>query len=317
MVDQSRSGWRLDAYLAECRPELSRSLLARMIKNGQITLDGRTVKPAYIICPGQVVELRLPEPPPVQLRPDSTVPFEVIYQDPHLLVVNKPPGLVVHPAAGTFERTLVAGLLAHDPGLALVGPAGRLGLAHRLDKDTSGALVIARTESALGFLGRAFSERKVTKVYLALTQGLPRTPQGLIDLPIGRHPTQRHKMSSRLSAARPARTRYRVLKSFGGQIGLLKLVLETGRTHQIRVHLAHLGCPVLADPVYGRPLNSLLKRPPFNSYSDSWFKLMARQMLHARRLGFQHPAGHDFLTIRAPWPVDMLRLFKALNEARF
>lgn len=315
VVEAERAGRRLDVYLAERRPELSRSLLARMIKSGRVTLNGQPVKPSVAVEAGQAIRLRLPEPPPLQPRPDAAVPFTVVYQDSQLLVVDKPAGVVVHPAAGNYEGTLAAGLLAYDPGLALVGPEGRPGLAHRLDKDTSGLLVVARTGGALGCLGRAFSERRVTKIYLALTHGLPRAARGLIDVPIGRHPTRRHKMSPGAPAARPARTHYQLLKSFGGRIGLLKLRLETGRTHQIRVHLAHLGCPVLADPVYGRPLSALTGAGPFKERPDYWLKLMGRQMLHARRLTFRHPASRAILTVRAPWPQDMLALFKALNQA--
>jgi 23S rRNA pseudouridine1911/1915/1917 synthase len=299
------AGRRLDLLLAELRPDRSRASLARAVAAGCATLDGRPAKPSTPVKAGQILAFSLPGPPNPNLEPAPEIVLKVLHQDEQILVVDKPARLTVHPGAGLTGPTLAAALLALEPGLADVGPPSRPGLVHRLDKDTSGALIVARTPQALEFLSRAFAERQVDKTYLAFVGGQP-PDEGLIELAVGRHPTKRSRMAAGLPGGRPAKTFFKVLRRFfRTNVALASLDLHTGRTHQARVHMAAVGTPVLADPVYGTSTRALVRAHP------SLAGLLGRQFLHARRLAAPHPAGGR-MSFQAPWPEDFIKLLKEL-----
>jgi 23S rRNA pseudouridine1911/1915/1917 synthase len=284
-VDEAAS--RLDQYLVQVLPELSRTEIKKLIQQDQVLVSNQPAKPSMSVQPGDVVTVYVPIAEPVALQAE-TIPITIIYEDADLIVVNKPAGLVVHPALGHRTGTLVNALLAKYPDLGDLSQAEpeaeqRPGVVHRLDRDTSGLLVVARTDLALRHLRRQFKDRTVQKTYLALVVGRPKAPEGLIDVPLGRDPHHRQKFAP-LVDGKPARTRFRLVEKVG-EYSLLEVDLETGRTHQIRVHLAWLGCPVVGDTVYG-PKNN----PPG----------LDRQFLHAWRLGFEHPRHGRALTFEAP-----------------
>lgn len=304
-VTPAEAGRRLDAFLAASFPEYSRSQLTRLAKAGLILADAKPAKASLAVAAGQMIYFPRPEAPLTGLEPDSSVVIQAVYEDDDILVVDKPWGLVVHPAPGHHGPTLVAGLLARNLSLSEVGEHFRPGLVHRLDRDTSGLLVTAKTEPALRALASSFSRRETKKHYLAFVKGCPQNKAGLIDKPIGRHQTQRHKMA--IGQGREARTLYRVIRRFpAAGVSLVLLTLITGRTHQARVHLASLGTPVLADPVYSRGVSDIVKKMPrLEPY-------LQRQMLHARRLTISHPATGQPITFLAPWPEDFLGLLGEL-----
>lgn len=285
-IQVDRSPSRLDQFLAGTIPQLSRAQIQKLIRQGRVSLAGQPVtRPSLKIRAGDWISVHLPPPPAPDPQPEA-IPLEIVYEDDDLLVINKPAGLVVHPAQGHRRGTLVNALLARYPELAAmteVGAADRPGIVHRLDRDTSGLIIVARTPAALHHLRRQFKARTIEKTYLALVFGRPESPTGLIDVPLGRHPRQRQKFTPRPDG-KPARTQYRLREDFG-RYSLLEVGLETGRTHQIRVHLAWLGCPVVGDTVYGRRKNALG---------------LKRQFLHAWRLGFRHPRTDQPLTFEAP-----------------
>jgi len=308
-VNAAEAGGRLDKVLSSRLPDCSRAQLTRLIKDGLVRLNGRSVlKPSTAVAAGAVVLVPRPDPPRTELEPDPGLKLDILHEDDHILVVNKPWGLLIHPASGPAGPTLAGGLLAHDPRLEKVGARFRPGLVHRLDRDTSGVVVTAKTEPALRRLAEAFSRRETVKRYLAFVRGRPRPERGRVDLPISRHPSLRHKMAAGHAGGRPATTYYRLLRHFPeAGLSLLLLTLVTGRTHQARVHLAALGCPVLADPVYSRGAGDLLRRLPHLA------PFCGRQLLHARRLTLNHPATGRLLTFRAPWPPDFLGLWRELR----
>ncbi len=284
-VDQPAA--RLDQWLAQAIPQLSRSQLQKLIRQGQVLVAGQPARPSAALQPGDVVTVHLPAPEPAALQPETT-PLDVVYEDDDLVVINKPAGMVVHPAQGHTSGTLVNALLARYPDLAVLaeddsGAADRPGIVHRLDRDTSGLMIVARTPAALRRLQQQFKARTVEKIYLALVFGRPEAAEGIIDVPLGRDPRFRQKIAPRADG-KPARTHYRVIEDFGAY-SLLEIGLETGRTHQIRVHLAWLKCPVVGDTVYGRKKNALG---------------LKRQFLHAWRLAFQHPRTGETIQLEAP-----------------
>jgi 23S rRNA pseudouridine1911/1915/1917 synthase len=299
-VDQPAS--RLDQFLADAIPDLSRSQIQKLIRQGKVLLTGQpgpSSRPSTGVQPGDVITLHLPVAEPDKLAPEF-IPLDVLFEDETLVVINKPAGLVVHPAHGHTGGTLVNALLARYPDLAAMsradaGSADRPGIVHRLDRDTSGLIVVARTPAALHHLRRQFKARTVEKSYLALVFGRPDAPQGLIDVPLGRDPRHRQKFAPRPDG-KPAWTHYRLKEDFG-QYSLLEIGLETGRTHQIRVHLAWLGCPVVGDTVYG------LKKNPLG---------LTRQFLHAWRLKFEHPGTGQPLQLEAPLDAELEAVLNSL-----
>lgn len=285
-VDAAHSGARLDAFLTAHLPALSRSRIKALIESGQITLGGVPAKPAAKVHRGQRIDVNIPPPGPSGLTPEE-IPLDVIFEDHNLLVINKPPGLTVHPGAGRPTGTLANAIASRVPELRSLGGGLRPGIVHRLDKDTSGLLVVAKTPRALASLVEQVASRTVRRTYLALVHGAPEHDEGTITAPIGRHPRHRTTMAV-VAEGREAITRYRVLERYA-RYALVEVHLVTGRTHQIRVHFAHIGHPVAGDPVYTRRGDDLQ---------------IGRQALHAFRLEFRHPVGREPMTFEAPLPAD-------------
>jgi 23S rRNA pseudouridine1911/1915/1917 synthase len=304
---------RLDKALAQHLKTLSRERLKQLILAGHVKGGDGTplTNPALKIKPPLTVTLHIPPPVSSHLLPEEQ-PLDILFEDEHLLVLNKPAGLTVHPGAGQREGTLVNALLAHCKGqLSGIGGVERPGILHRLDKETSGLLVVAKTDAAHQPLARAFKSRDITRSYLALCAGAPLPPVGKIDLPIGRHPTQRTKMAVvAANKGRRAITHYQVLENFGTTAALLQCRLETGRTHQIRVHLAHRRHPILGDPLYSR--HTRLKGAPEDLTAT--LQGLTRQMLHAQELGFSHPITQESLLFQAPPPADFVHLQALLKN---
>ena len=286
---------RLDRILVSRLPDLSRAQLQRLVKSGGVTVNGHPSKSAYRAAPGDQVQVTLPEEPEPAVAAES-IPLDVLYEDDWLLLVNKPAGMVVHPAYGHTSGTLVNALLAHCPQVANVGGVQRAGLVHRLDKDTSGLLVVAKDEATRTALQRQFKRRQVAKTYLALVEGRVEPSEGVVDAPVGRDKKQRKKMAV-VRSGRQARTRYRALEYFPDHT-LLELEPHSGRTHQLRVHLSWLGYPVVGDTVYGRRRQPLL--------SD-------RHFLHASRLRFTHPATGEEMSFEAPLPSKLKAVLRRLR----
>jgi 23S rRNA pseudouridine1911/1915/1917 synthase len=290
------SGERLDKAIVATVPNLSRAVVQRLIKGGQVTVNGYTSKPSYRVEAGDEVIVHLPTETPLEITPEQ-IPLDVIYEDAILLVVNKPAGMVVHPAYGHQSGTLVNAVLAHCPQTLNVGGAERAGIVHRLDKDTSGLIIVAKDDTAHATLQRLFKRRLVTKTYKALVEGHPEPRQGLIDAPIGRSKRHRKRMAI-VRGGREARTAYRVIELFE-HLSLVELQPETGRTHQLRVHLAWLGCPVVGDRIYGHRKQRLLK---------------SRHFLHAHKLELTHPVSGEPLTLSAPLSGELADLLRQLRR---
>jgi 23S rRNA pseudouridine1911/1915/1917 synthase len=288
---------RLDLFLANREPTLSRAALQRLIAAGRITINGRPVRPSQKIKPGDRIVLDVPRPEPLELKPEP-IPLDIVFEDASLVVLNKPAGLVVHPAPGHWSGTLVNALLHHfhRPGgsLSSIGGKERPGLVHRLDKDTSGILVVAKTDQAHRSLAAQFKQHSIVRVYEALVWGAMKKREGVIELAIGRDTKERKKFSARTARPRPSVTAYRVIRRLDGAATHVELRPRTGRTHQIRVHLLSLGHPVLGDAVYGGRKVRVLGEAA-----------IPRLMLHARTLGFHHPVTGESLEFTAPLPPDM------------
>lgn len=286
---------RLDRFLTRAHPEHSRSFFQRLIQEGNVTLNGRPAKPSTPVEPGMEVVVVIPDPEPPQLRPEA-VPFAVLYEDEDVAVIDKPAGVPVHPSPGHYHGTIVHGLIARWQQLSGLGGPFRPGIVHRLDKDTSGLLLIAKNDAAHWRLAAAWQRGAVRKGYLALIHGTPTPPSALIDAPIARHPRHRQRMAI-VPEGRPARTEYHTLELLD-RYALLYVRPHTGRTHQVRVHLAHRGHPIVGDPLYGG-------RSP----------LLQRQFLHACWLAFPHPrADERAITVRSPLPPDLRAVLERLGS---
>jgi len=290
---------RLDRFLADQLPDESRTRLAALVKSGAVTVDGARVRPSMRLAGGERILVLLPPPEPTSLEPEE-IPLELLHVDADLVVVDKPAGMVVHPARGHRTGTMVHALLHHLPRLGQGGEACRPGIVHRLDKGTSGALVVARNDLALRRLQAAFSIHDVQREYLAVVYGEPRFLEGRIESSLGRHPRDRLRFTSVERGGRRAVTHWRRLSSAGG-LCLLSCRLETGRTHQIRVHLLEQGHPVVGDPLYARG-----RRLPVAF--AGWAERLEHQLLHARLLAFQHPIGGQQLAFDVP-PPELFREF--------
>jgi 23S rRNA pseudouridine1911/1915/1917 synthase len=294
------AGQRLDHYLTRHCPEHSRSSLNKLIASAHVLVDGQPVKAGYRLRPGETVTVTFPVPPPADLVPEQ-IDFTVLYEDEHLLVIGKPPGLVVHPACGHSGGTLVHGLLYRCKDLP-VADAGRPGIVHRLDKDTSGVMLVAKTERALRALMSDFKDRRMQKVYHALLVRSPREPEGRVVAPIGRHPVDRKKMAIHPAQGRYAATWWRISEVFANGWCLAEIGIETGRTHQIRVHMASLKAPVAGDSLYGGGVDRNGLVQPL------------RQMLHASTICFQHPVSGEELCFTAPLWDDFRDMLAVLRE---
>ena len=284
-----RDGERLDLLLSRAVPDLSRSHAQRLIADGCVRVTGATPKASLRLEAGTLIELTMPEPRATTVTPEA-IPLRVLYEDADVLVIDKPAGMPVHPGPGHESATVVNAVLAHCPDLPGISNSVRPGIVHRLDKDTSGLLIIAKTDAAQVGLSAQMADRAMRKEYLALVQGQP-PAHGVVDAPLDRDPTERKRMAI-VASGRQARTRFRVLGAVGAA-ALVLVRLETGRTHQIRVHFAGIGHPVIGDAVYGKA-------------SD----LVDRHWLHAWRLGFRHPRSGDWLSLVAPPPEELVQALR-------
>ncbi|HEX3698512.1 MAG TPA: RluA family pseudouridine synthase [Polyangia bacterium] len=306
VVGPDAAGQRLDVFLAAQVPEVSRTQLGRHVGQGAVTVGGAVaVSPSRKLRAGDEVVWSPPAVQKTEIAAEE-IPLTVIYEDRWLVVIDKPPGLVVHPAPGHEDGTLVNALLAHCQDLRGIGGELRPGIVHRIDKDTSGLLVVAKDDATMGALGAAFKAHDITRVYEALAVGKPPAPSGRIDTLHGRDPHDRKKFSTRVKTGRRAITNWRVLERLGGA-ARLEAQLETGRTHQVRLHLAALGCPLLGDAVYGKPP----KEPALREIG----RTLGRQALHARVLGFRHPGTGETLRFEAAPPADFQQALAALRAA--
>jgi 23S rRNA pseudouridine1911/1915/1917 synthase len=315
VVDESEAGQRLDVLLGLHFHDYSRGHLRRVISAGGVQIDGRGGKPAHRVRAGQQVRVILPEIPREAPRPEE-IPLDILFEDEDLVVVNKPPGMVVHPARGHWSGTLVSALQFHfGPSLSSSGGPLRPGIVHRLDRDTSGAILVARHDQAHGRLATQFQSRSIEKEYFAIVAGTPELDNDIIDRSIAVHPVHREKMTTVRGAdeGRTAQTFYHVAERFRG-FAAVRAMPKTGRTHQIRVHLAYIGLPVLCDRAYGH--RAELTRGELSGDSSDTTVLLDRQALHARRLRFEHPSSGQMMEIDAPLPTDLETVLVELRKHR-
>ncbi len=302
----SHIGMRLDAYISE-NSELTRSSLQKLIENGNVTVNGTVQKKNYKIRENDVISITLPEPEVLDAEPED-IPLDIVYEDKYLLVVNKPKGMVVHPAAGNTSGTLVNALMYHcKDSLSSINGVIRPGIVHRIDKDTSGLLIVAKCNEAHLDLAEQIKIHSFDRIYNAIVAGNIKEDTGFIDAPIGRHPVDRKKMAvikGSSSGAREAKTHYQVLKRFGNYT-YVELKLETGRTHQIRVHMSSIGHPVIGDPVY---------KSSFDKFEKQNQKLLCGQCLHARIIGFTHPITHEKLYFDSGLPDYFREILDKLDK---
>jgi 23S rRNA pseudouridine1911/1915/1917 synthase len=309
-VPVEAAGMRLDRFLATL-PELgTRSRAKGLIDDGRVAVDGLPRKSAHAVKAGERIAVTVPPPEPTGVEPEA-LPLVVLYEDAHLLAIDKPPGMVVHPAPGARRGTVVSAVLHRLGALEAGGDPERPGIVHRLDRDTSGVLLVARTPQALEGLARQFRERTVSKRYLAVVHGAVRPGAGVIDQAIGRHPRERKRMSVDTGRGRAAVTRFEVVERFRGAT-LMRLAPETGRTHQIRVHLAALGHPIVADRVYGGVRGRRSTSLP--AAVAAALEACPRQALHAEAVTFTHPVSGARLEVRAALPPDLVRLLESLRR---
>ncbi len=307
-VPPGAAGERLDRFLAALHPDRSRSRIQALVREGLATVDGRPARPGERLRGGEVVEIVLPpEPPEDRIEPEA-MSLEVLHEDDHVAVLVKPPGLVVHPGAGVREGTLAAAILHRWPETAGVGGRGRPGIVHRLDRGTSGVILVARTAEAHRALQEQFRARTVEKLYAGICWGRPREAAGRIELPIARDPRSRVKMTTRARGGRPAITLWEVLEEVPGFALLLARIL-TGRTHQVRVHLAAIGHPLVGDGLYG----GRRERSVADPVRRKALRELDRPALHALEIAFDHPATGKRMRFRAPWPPDLRDLWTTLG----
>ncbi len=307
-TDEKDEGIRLDVFLSTVAANaddetamagLTRSTIKKLIKDGLVLLDDKTVSPSKKLHPGGTIKLVIPKPAPLQVKAEA-IDIEILYEDKDIIVINKPQGLTVHPGAGRASGTLVNALLNHTSELSSIGGPLRPGIVHRLDKDTSGVLVVAKNNPAHLRLSKQFKEHTTTRQYHGVLWGVVSKDEGSVEARIGRDMRDRKKISLRTRRGKKAVTNYRVLKRYG-HFSLVELSLETGRTHQIRVHMASIKHPVVGDPLYGkRPLPSSIHK----ELSDS-LKGLKGQLLHAKSLGFNHPRSGEYIEFNAPYPKQM------------
>lgn len=296
-ITETQNGTRLDSFLAEELDGISRSYLQKLIGEQQILVNNKAVKANYKVKTGDILLINIPDAAPIDVLPEE-MDLNIVYEDSDLLVVNKPVGLVVHPAHGHYSGTLVNGLLAHCKDLSGINGMLRPGIVHRIDKDTSGLLMIAKNDLAHQHLAAQLKEHSIKRAYYALVQGVISEPAGLVDAPIGRHETDRKKMAVTFKNSKEARTHYYVKERFARHT-FIECRLETGRTHQIRVHMSYLGYPLVGDPLYGTRKNNL----------D-----FPGQALHAYALGFIHPRTGEELYFEAPLPEHFQTVLKNLSQ---
>jgi 23S rRNA pseudouridine1911/1915/1917 synthase len=306
VVPARLSGKRADAVLPDLLPELTRSRIKKLIEEKNILVDGSPIKPSRKLGIGETVHVTIPAPAPLEAAPED-IPISIIYEDEYIAVIDKPAGITVHPGAGVPGGTLVNALLYHLGGLSGVGGKVRPGIVHRLDKNTSGVIVVAKDDASHNSLAAQFKSRTVEKRYLAIVEGVMKTDSGSISSRIGRHPVDRKKMSSKAPSGRESLTLWKVRKKLRGAT-LVEARPRTGRTHQIRVHFAEAGHPLLADDVYG----GKGKKPPVISTAA---EITVRHALHAWKLAFAHPRTGERMEFMSPIPEDMKKALNFLSEA--
>jgi 23S rRNA pseudouridine1911/1915/1917 synthase len=321
VVGNEQAGWRLDRFLASALGDISRSRLQQLIESGAVSHTRKTIRDAnFRVKPGEAYTVDVPPPAPA-VPQGQDIPLEVVYEDKDLIVIEKPAGLVVHPAAGNPDGTLVNALIAHcGASLSGVGGVARPGIVHRLDKDTSGLLVAAKTQRAMGSLAKQFANHTIERAYHAVVWGAPRAGEGVVEGQIGRNPFDRKRMAVLRGGGKQARTRYRLIEKFGDPekpfASLIECRLETGRTHQIRVHLTHLGHPLIGDPSYGKSRQAPRPKTTAQEVAYAAASNFPRQALHAYVLGFQHPTLHKTMRFESPWPADLAGLISALRSLK-
>ena len=297
-VSPEEAGVRIDKYLAEQQPDITRSYLQKLLKDGSVQMNGKPVKTSTKTAAGAVIELTIPEPEEPEILPED-IPLDILYEDSDVILINKPKDMVVHPAAGHYTGTLVNALMYHCKGdLSGINGVLRPGIVHRIDKDTTGVLIVCKNDKAHNALAEQLKEHSITRKYRAIVCGNLKEDEGTVDAPLGRHPQDRKKMAIVRTGGKRAVTHYQVLERFGNYT-YIECQLETGRTHQIRVHMASLGHPLLGDEVYGR-----VKSP---------FKLEG-QTLHAMVLGFIHPTTGEYMEFEAPLPEYFEKLLEKLRR---
>jgi 23S rRNA pseudouridine1911/1915/1917 synthase len=309
VADSAADGQRLDVWLARALPSLSRARVQALVRDALVHVDDAPARASLRLRAGQRVSVTVPPPVAAEPAPED-IPLAIVHEDPHLLVVDKPAGLVVHPGAGTTSGTLVNALLHGVRDLSGVGGVLRPGIVHRLDRGTSGLLVVAKDDETHRALVRQFAGRSVEKEYLALVHGVPRAPRGEVDLPIGRDPVHRQRMSVRAPRGREARTSWAVAEAFDGA-ALLRVRIHTGRTHQIRVHLSSIGHPVAGDATYGGTRSPSSR----DARASQALRSLERPALHAARIAFTHPATGARVELASPLPSDLETVLARLRTA--
>jgi 23S rRNA pseudouridine1911/1915/1917 synthase len=321
VVASDQAGWRLDRFLAAALGDISRSRLQQLLEICAVTHTRKTIRDGnFRVKPGEAYTLHVPPPSPAMPQ-GQNIPLLVVYEDKDLIVIEKPAGLVVHPAAGNPDGTLVNALIAHcGASLSGVGGVARPGIVHRLDKDTSGLLVAAKNERAMGSLAKQFANHTIERAYHAVVWGAPRAGDGVVEGQIGRNPFDRKRMAVLRGGGKQARTRYRLIEKFGDPekpfASLVECRLETGRTHQIRVHLTHIGHPLIGDPSYGKSRQAPRPKTTAQEVAFAAASGFQRQALHAYILGFQHPTLHKTMRFESPWPADLAGLVSALRSLK-
>ncbi len=298
-IVENQEGERIDRYLSDTFEDRSRSYIQKLIKDNLVIVNQKPVKASYRLLLGDQVEITLPEVKEPDIVPEN-IPLDILYEDADVIIVNKPKQMVVHPSFGHYSGTLVNALMYHcGRGLSGINGMMRPGIVHRIDMDTTGSLVVCKNDMAHQSLAEQLKEHTIRRVYVAIVHGNVKEDNGTVDIPIGRHPIERKKMSTHTKSGKRAVTHYRVLRRFG-EYTYIQCILETGRTHQIRVHMAHIGHPLLGDEVYGP------RRCPFSGLQG--------QTLHARTLGFIHPGTGEYLEVDAPLPKYFLGLLDRLGK---
>ena len=300
-VEESQSGMRLDKFLTEIYPDQTRSFLQKLVKSGEIKVNGKPViKAGFVVEGGDQVSVSIPTPQAVEIEAEN-IPLDILYEDADVLIVNKPKGMVVHPSAGHYSGTLVNAIMYHcADSLSGINGEIRPGIVHRIDMDTTGALIICKNDAAHVDIAEQIKEHTVTRRYRGIVCGVVKEDEGTIEGAIGRHPTQRKKMAINEKNGKPAITHYKVLQRFA-KYTYMEFRLETGRTHQIRVHMASIGHPLLGDELYGNPKNLAMKG-------------LQGQTLHAMVIGFVHPTTHEYMEFEAPLPEYFQNLLKKLPK---
>ncbi|MBN2093467.1 RluA family pseudouridine synthase [candidate division KSB1 bacterium] len=315
IVSENKNKERLDIFLTRESSEFSRSQIQKMIKDGQVTINGKIIKPNYQIHPGDKIELHIPKPQKSIHEPEN-IPLDILYEDENLIIINKPAGMVVHPAYGNYQGTLVNALLYHSKNLSTLNSTERPGIVHRLDKNTSGLLVVAKDDFTHRHLSDQFANRTMEREYRAIVWGQPKPDKGEIRTFLDRNPNDRTRMYvPKNETGKLAITQYEIIEKFH-LFSLLRLNLKTGRTHQIRVHLHHIGHPVLGDNVYdGRLKHTIPLNQADRQFAISLLKIIPYQALHALTLGFLHPVKNEFMRFQSDLPPQFSAVLNQIRQA--